>query len=176
MIASNKLKLQVYPIKIKRFCDYLFYQNIKVREQKIIIHRGTHTIGGSCIEINSGNHRIILDLGMPLMDRDGAELNQATIKNPSIENGIMPEVEGLQTYQSSSPQLNHFCNFVFLYICMDRCRKKGISDKYKRVILTILFLKYRWRSLKIWYWRRYIIRSTGYLILEQYLSLWNQNK
>jgi len=70
---------------------------------KLIIHRGTHTIGGSCIEISSGTHRIILDLGMPLMARDGLELNQDAIKNPSIENGILPNVDGL--YEGKPPSV-----------------------------------------------------------------------
>ena len=60
----------------------------------VIIHRGTHTIGGSCIEICSGTNRIILDLGMPLMERDGAELDQEALKKPSIENGILPDLKG----------------------------------------------------------------------------------
>lgn len=68
----------------------------------IIIHRGTHEIGGSCVEISSGEQRIILDLGMPLMNRDGGLLNEASIKNPSIENGILPNVTGLYSDQVPS--------------------------------------------------------------------------
>jgi ribonuclease J len=33
---------------------------------RLIIHRGTHQIGGSCIEASSGNTRLILDAGSPL--------------------------------------------------------------------------------------------------------------
>jgi ribonuclease J len=69
---------------------------------KTIIHRGTHEIGGSCVEISSGGHRIILDLGMPLMTRDGGVLDQASIENPSIENGILPNVTGLYADQVPS--------------------------------------------------------------------------
>ena len=65
----------------------------------IIIHRGTHTIGGSCIEIASDGHRIILDLGLPLMGRDGAEIGEQSVKNRSRENGILPNVEGLYNDQ-----------------------------------------------------------------------------
>jgi len=68
----------------------------------IIIHRGTHEIGGSCVEISSGDQRIILDLGMPLMTRDGGELDQSSINNPSIENGILPNVTGLYADQVPS--------------------------------------------------------------------------
>ena len=40
---------------------------------KIIIHRGTREIGASCVEITEGDHRIILDAGLPL-DGSRAEL------------------------------------------------------------------------------------------------------
>lgn len=33
---------------------------------KIIVHRGTHQIGGTCIEVASGSSRIVLDAGLPL--------------------------------------------------------------------------------------------------------------
>lgn len=30
------------------------------------IHRGAHEIGGSCVEVESGGHRLVLDVGRPL--------------------------------------------------------------------------------------------------------------
>jgi len=71
---------------------------------QIIIHRGAHTIGGSCIEINSNGYRIILDVGMPLMERDGAEIASDKLENPSIENGILPDVKGL--YKHQTPEID----------------------------------------------------------------------
>jgi len=68
---------------------------------QIIIHRGTHTIGGSCIEINSNNNRILFDLGTPLMEKNGAELNQNAMARPSVKNGILPTVKGL--YKDENP-------------------------------------------------------------------------
>jgi len=32
---------------------------------KVCIHRGTHQVGGTCIEIRSGDMQIILDIGLP---------------------------------------------------------------------------------------------------------------
>ena len=69
----------------------------------ITIHRGTHTIGGSCIEIASGGHRIILDLGLPLMGRDGTEIGEKALKVRSRENGILPNVPGL--YHDQEPKV-----------------------------------------------------------------------
>ena len=71
---------------------------------RIIIHRGTHAIGGSCIEIASGGHRIILDLGLPLMGRDGAAIDEQTLKSRSRENGILPNVAGL--YNDQEPTVD----------------------------------------------------------------------
>jgi len=68
---------------------------------QVTIHRGTHTIGGSCIEIASGSHRIILDLGLPLMGRDGAEIEARALKSRTRENGILPSVAGL--YRDQEP-------------------------------------------------------------------------
>lgn len=35
-------------------------------DMQVCIHRGTHEIGGTCIEIESGDERIVLDAGLPL--------------------------------------------------------------------------------------------------------------
>jgi ribonuclease J len=46
------------------------------------IHRGTHEIGGNCIEIEAEGHSVLLDLGLPL---------DATKADPSL----LPQVPGL---------------------------------------------------------------------------------
>ena len=45
---------------------------------KIIVHRGTKQIGGTCIELSTANTRIILDIGLPLTttEEDDINLNQ----------------------------------------------------------------------------------------------------
>ena len=42
---------------------------------QLTIHRGSHQIGGSCIEISSGDTRIILDAGLPLDPDDTSRPN-----------------------------------------------------------------------------------------------------
>ena len=95
----------------------MYYEESKMTSKiKIIIHRGTHVIGGSCIEICSAKSRIILDLGLPLMARDGAELDAKAVAEPSIENGVLPRVEGLYAFQKpavdavilSHPHIDHY--------------------------------------------------------------------
>ncbi len=71
---------------------------------QITIHRGAHTIGGSCIEVNSNGCRILLDVGMPLMEKGGAEIAPDKLENPSIDNGILPDVKGL--YKDQAPEID----------------------------------------------------------------------
>lgn len=47
---------------------------------KITIHRGTQTIGGTCVEIQHQKERLLIDLGMPLMASGGLELDGNALK------------------------------------------------------------------------------------------------
>lgn len=68
---------------------------------RLTIHRGTHEIGGSCIEITTAATRIFFDFGLPLVDRDGGPLKLG--KNLSftypelVEKGIAPTVPYFQS-------------------------------------------------------------------------------
>lgn len=66
---------------------------------KFKIHRGTHEIGGSCVEVWTENTRILLDFGTPLVNRDGSEFNFSKFKNLTtpelIEQGVLPDIKGL---------------------------------------------------------------------------------
>lgn len=62
---------------------------------QLVVHRGSDAIGGSCIEIKSGKSRIIFDLGKPLMENGGGEIDENDLNNPSIENKILPNLTGL---------------------------------------------------------------------------------
>jgi ribonuclease J len=79
---------------------------------KLIIHRGTKEIGGSCVELASGNTRIIIDLGLPLVDKKGGPFDSSVLKGKSIgdlvSEGILPDVKGL--YRNG----NRGINAVFL--------------------------------------------------------------
>lgn len=72
---------------------------------RLTIHRGTHEIGGSCVQIcsDSTNTRLLLDLGMPLVNADRTQFEWNDHKGKSIfqliESGIIPSIEGL--YESS---------------------------------------------------------------------------
>ncbi len=72
---------------------------------KITVHRGSDAIGGSCIEVAADTGRIILDLGMPLMENGGDEIDADKLDQPSIANGMIPDVAGLTDGDCASPIL-----------------------------------------------------------------------
>jgi len=70
---------------------------------KVIVHRGTDAIGGTCIEVIADTGRLILDLGMPLMENGGGEIDAQRLAHPSIENGILSDVSGLFDGECAKP-------------------------------------------------------------------------
>ena len=68
---------------------------------KLIIHRGTHEIGGSCVELipDSDNGRIMIDFGMPLVDEDKTDFDWKKYNKKTIDElislGILPDIKGL---------------------------------------------------------------------------------
>lgn len=69
---------------------------------KVRIHRGAHEIGGNCIEIAQGEHRIVLDLGRPLSagwDDDVPLPNICGLTSPD------PHMHGVVL---SHPHLDHY--------------------------------------------------------------------
>jgi ribonuclease J len=63
------------------------------------IHRGTQEIGGSCVEIWTDTTRILVDFGMPLVNKDGSEFDFDKYKNLTtnelIKAGVLPNVKGI---------------------------------------------------------------------------------
>jgi len=68
---------------------------------RICIHRGTHEIGGSCVEIESNQQRIVLDLGLPL----NSDINDINLPNIS---GFMNSDSSLLGIFVSHPHLDHY--------------------------------------------------------------------
>ena len=72
----------------------------------VIIHKGSHEIGGSCVELAVNDTRIILDVGMPLVNPDGSEFNMREYDGLSgeglFDKKVLPQVEGLYAWQKPS--------------------------------------------------------------------------
>ncbi len=73
---------------------------------QITIHRGTAEVGGTMIELNTGNTRILLDAGYPLFYR-GELIAGEWVKKPYqelLELGVIPKVKGL--YRWDAPEFD----------------------------------------------------------------------
>ena len=66
---------------------------------RITIHRGSKEVGGSCIELQSEDSRLVLDVGMPLFGNDREAIDTFELRRMSRDelddHGILPKVEGL---------------------------------------------------------------------------------
>ena len=51
----------------------------------VTIHRGTHEIGGSCVEIRTRQAKILLDLGLPLDFDSRPQEQQEQIRREALE-------------------------------------------------------------------------------------------
>jgi len=67
---------------------------------EVCIHRGAKEIGGSCVEVTSGEHRLIIDLGLPL---DAEKIDKALLLSTTglIEKKILAVI-------ISHPHLDHY--------------------------------------------------------------------
>jgi ribonuclease J len=74
----------------------------------LTIHRGTKEIGGSCVELQSGDSRILIDFGMPLVDKNRERFDSDDIAGKSVEElkkeKILPDVVGL--YKNERPEFD----------------------------------------------------------------------
>ncbi len=70
---------------------------------KLTIHRGAAEIGGSCVELQSGDARLLIDLGIPLVKPGGGEFDMAEHAGADgpelVKRGVLPDVAGLYAWQ-----------------------------------------------------------------------------
>jgi ribonuclease J len=73
----------------------------------LTVHRGTHEIGGTCVELAAGDTRLILDAGLPLVTATRERFDARTLRGKSpVElraSGILPPVRGLFAPDGPSP-------------------------------------------------------------------------
>ncbi len=74
---------------------------------KLTIHRGTKEIGGSCVELTTANTRLVLDLGLPLVDanREPFDSRAALAKPVDIlrVDKVIPHIPGLFDNENPAP-------------------------------------------------------------------------
>lgn len=73
---------------------------------KLIIHRGTQEIGGSCVELKTANSTILIDFGIPLVSKNRERFDPGVLKGKSVEDlrkiTILPALEGLYKDEKKS--------------------------------------------------------------------------
>ncbi len=74
---------------------------------KLTIHSGTKEIGGSCVELATATTRLVLDLGLPLVDasRESFDSRAALAKSLEILKAekVIPPIPGLFDTEQSAP-------------------------------------------------------------------------
>ena len=103
---------------------------------KLTIHRGTHEIGGSCVEIESKGKRIVVDLGLPL-DADNKNNKKYLPKIAGLD-GKDPSLLGIII---SHPHLDHFG--LLAHISQDIRVTMG-ADARRILQAAIPFLNGKW--------------------------------
>ena len=91
------------------------------------IHRGTREIGGSCVEVWTESTRIVIDIGMPLVEKDGSEFDFNKYKNLAINEliskEILPDINGFYADADKSidgviishPHIDHYGFINYLH-------------------------------------------------------------
>lgn len=117
---------------------------------KIIIHRGTHEIGGSCVEIRSKKSRILIDIGMPLVKENGERFDFREYENMPgpelVRKKVLPDIDGVYAWDTdkkmiggvliSHPHIDHYGFFRYLH--KDIHFYLGEATK-KMIDLTVIF-------------------------------------
>lgn len=72
---------------------------------RLVIHRGTQEIGGTCVELSTQNSRILIDFGIPLVaSTKDKPFDTKLLKDKSIEDlqklQVLPAVEGLYKHEA----------------------------------------------------------------------------
>ena len=116
---------------------------------KIIIHRGTHEIGGSCVEIQSKKSRILIDIGMPLVKENGDRFDfrehEGTPGSELVRKKVLPDIDGVYAWDNkklidgvliSHAHVDHYGFFRYLH----KNIRFYLGEATKKLIdLTVIF-------------------------------------
>ena len=136
---------------------------------KFIIHRGTREIGGSCVEVWTSSTRLVIDIGMPLVEKDGSEFDfkkYSTLQaSELVRKEILPDIKGF--YQDDKLGIDgvlishaHVDHYGFSrYLHSDICYYLG-EPTAQSINLTCLFTPQQ-SNIKKW---TYFEKSKPFLI------------
>ncbi len=118
---------------------------------KFKIHRGTREIGGSCIEIWTESTRIVLDLGMPLVNPDRTPFDSRSIRDASVQElirkGVLPDIKGLYEEPGDTTLIlshAHQDHFGLMKYVHKNCKIYIGKASQVLIELTSIFLNQKW--------------------------------
>jgi ribonuclease J len=130
---------------------------------KFKIHRGTKEIGGSCVEVWTESTRILLDFGLPLVEKDGTSFDFGKYKALSVTEliavGVLPDIKGLYNSDNgfidgvviSHPHLDHYGLSNFIHTSVTQF----IGEATHKVIeISNLFMPHQVNTVKTTYFEK----------------------
>lgn len=96
----------------------------------LTIHRGTHEIGGSCVQVQAQGKSILLDFGMPLVNKDREPFDNSVMKaSPEelIKKKLIPDIPGLYEDYADT----NVIGILFSHAHMDHT---GLAGKVNKTI------------------------------------------
>jgi ribonuclease J len=118
---------------------------------KFTIHRGTREIGGSCVEIWTESTRIVVDLGMPLVNPDRTRFDSESIRDASVQEliakGVLPDIKGLYEKSGNTALIlshAHQDHFGLMKYVHKNCKIYLGKASQALIELTNIFLNQKW--------------------------------
>ena len=76
---------------------------------QLVIHRGAHQVGGSCVELKHMDSTILLDIGLPLDSNFGSD-PESNLPQP-LFNEIRDGIKKINGVLLSHAHMDHICGF-----------------------------------------------------------------
>jgi ribonuclease J len=103
-VLGGRAAITLEPTALQEFVTFTLSRRLSLT-LRITVHRGSSTVGGSCIEVASDQTRLIFDLGLPLFDSNREPLDSYQLRRMSTAQltagGFLPDVTGLFDDQKS---------------------------------------------------------------------------
>ena len=119
---------------------------------KFKIHRGTREIGGSCLEVWTEGTRIVIDIGMPLVNPDRTRFDSRSLEllpvDELISRGILPDIAGLYDESGSTALLishAHQDHFGLMRYIDQKCSVYLGRATLKLIEITGIITRQNWK-------------------------------